>query len=40
MRKGELKRILVIATGALLSPMSYQQKETIPCIAHAVSIEI
>ena len=39
MRKGELKRILVIATGALLSPMSYQQKETIPCIAHAVSIE-
>jgi stage V sporulation protein AD len=39
MRKGELKRILVIATGALLSPMSYQQKETIPCIAYAVSIE-
>jgi stage V sporulation protein AD len=40
MRKGELERILVIATGALLSPMSYQQKETIPCIAHAVSIEM
>lgn len=40
MRKGELKRILVIATGALLSPMSYQQKETIPCIAYAVSIEM
>lgn len=40
MRKGELKKILVIATGALLSPMSYQQKETIPCVAHAVSIEI
>jgi stage V sporulation protein AD len=40
MRKGELRRILVIATGALLSPMSYQQKESIPCIAHAVSIEI
>jgi len=39
MRKGELKRILIVATGALLSPMSYQQKETIPCIAHAVSIE-
>ncbi|WCK54956.1 stage V sporulation protein AD [Aneurinibacillus sp. Ricciae_BoGa-3] len=38
-RKGELKRILVIATGALLSPLSYQQKESIPCIAHAVSIE-
>ncbi|MEW9095424.1 MAG: stage V sporulation protein AD [Clostridiaceae bacterium] len=40
MRKGELKRILVVATGALLSPLSYQQKESIPCIAHAVSIEI
>ena len=40
MRKGELKKILVVATGALLSPMSYQQKETIPCIAHAVSIEM
>ncbi len=39
MRKGDLKRILVAATGALLSPMSYQQKQTIPCIAHAVSIE-
>ncbi len=40
MRKGELKKILVVATGALLSPMSYQQKESIPCIAHAVSIEM
>ncbi len=40
MRKGELKRILIIATGALMSPLSYQQKETIPCIAHAVSIEM
>lgn len=40
MRKGELKKILVVATGALLSPMSYQQKETIPCIAHAVAVEM
>ena len=40
MQKGQLQRILVIATGALLSPMSYQQKETIPCIAYAVSIEM
>lgn len=37
--KGELKRILVVATGALLSPLSFQQGETIPCVAHAVSIE-
>jgi len=40
MRKGELRKILIVATGALLSPMSYQQKESIPCIAHAVSIEM
>lgn len=38
-RQGELKRILVVATGALLSPISYQQGESIPCIAHAVAIE-
>jgi stage V sporulation protein AD len=38
MRKGQLKRILVVATGALLSPLSFQQGESIPCIAHAVSI--
>lgn len=38
-KKGELNRILIVATGALLSPLSFQQKETIPCIAHAVSIE-
>ncbi|WP_019241594.1 MULTISPECIES: stage V sporulation protein AD [Bacillus] len=40
MRKGELNKILVAATGALLSPLSFQQNETIPCIAHAVSIEM
>ncbi len=39
MNKGEIKRMLVVATGALLSPVSFQQKESIPCIAHAVSIE-
>lgn len=39
MRKGELNRILVVATGALLSPLSYQQGESIPCVAHAVAIE-
>jgi len=38
-QEGEWKRILVVATGALLSPISYQQGESIPCIAHAVAIE-
>lgn len=36
---GEYNKILVVATGALLSPLSYQQGESIPCIAHAVAIE-
>lgn len=40
MKKGIYKRILVVATGALLSPISFQQNESIPCIAHAVSIEM
>lgn len=40
MKKGKIKRLLMVATGALLSPLSFQQKESIPCIAHAVSIEM
>lgn len=40
MKAGKIKKMLVVATGALLSPLSYQQKESIPCIAHAVSIEM
>ena len=38
-KKGKLNKILFVATGALLSPTSTQQGETIPCIAHAVVIE-
>lgn len=36
----QLSRILLVATGALLSPTSSQQGENIPCIAHAVSLEM
>lgn len=39
MKQGEWKRILLIATGALLSPLTFQQGESIPCIAHAVAVE-
>ncbi|MGE5704563.1 MAG: stage V sporulation protein AD [Clostridia bacterium] len=39
MREGEWRRMLVIATGALLSPLTFQQGESIPCVAHAISIE-
>lgn len=38
--KGELKRILFVPTGALLSQISTLQGESIPAIAHAVSIEL
>jgi stage V sporulation protein AD len=40
MKQGVYNRILVVATGALLSPLSFQQNESIPCIAHAVAIEM
>ena len=37
-KRGELKNVLFVATGALLSPTSVQQGESIPCIAHLVHI--
>ncbi|QTL98092.1 stage V sporulation protein AD [Iocasia frigidifontis] len=36
---GKLNRVLVIGTGALLSPLSVLQNESVPGIAHAVVIE-
>lgn len=36
----KLKRILIIGTGALMNSTTTQQKESIPGIAHAVSIEV
>ena len=36
---GELRRALVVASGALLSPTSTQQGQSIPGIAYAVSLE-
>lgn len=37
--KKEINKILIVATGALMSPLACQQGESIPCIAHAVAIE-
>lgn len=39
MMQGNLKRVLLIGTGALMSPASVQQGSTIPAVAHAVAIE-
>ena len=38
MRRRELKRLLFCGTGALLSPLTTQQGESIPAVCHAVSI--
>jgi stage V sporulation protein AD len=40
MHKKELNRVLLVATGALLSTTMVNQKLTIPSIAHAVSLEV
>lgn len=39
LRKKKLKRVLLIATGALFSPTMVYQKENIYSIAHAISLE-
>ncbi|MCL6442845.1 MAG: stage V sporulation protein AD, partial [Alicyclobacillus sp.] len=39
LRTGTWRRILVAATGALLSNVSAQQKDSIPCISHAIVFE-
>ncbi|HOK71943.1 MAG TPA: stage V sporulation protein AD, partial [Bacillota bacterium] len=39
MCQNEISRALVVATGALMSPISWQQGESIPCIANAVVLE-
>lgn len=39
MKKGEVNKILLISTGALLSTISPGQGESIPGIAHAIAIE-
>ncbi|MDQ7792944.1 MAG: stage V sporulation protein AD [bacterium] len=36
---GRYRRLLLVCTGALFSPTSYQQGESIPGIAHAVALE-
>lgn len=39
LRSGELKRILFVPTGALLSKISFNEGQNVPGIAHAVVIE-
>lgn len=39
LKSKKMNKILIVATGALMSPVSSMQGETIPGIAHAVAIE-
>ncbi len=39
MEEGEIRRAMLVSTGALMSTISSQQGETIPGIAHAVTVE-
>lgn len=40
MLEGTFKRVLILPTGALLSPVMTNQKQSIPCICHAFSLEV
>lgn len=40
MQEGKLNRVLIIPTGAIFSPTRVFQKESIPSIAHAFSLEV
>lgn len=40
MKKKELKRVLLVATGALMSTTMVNEKMSIPSIAHAISLEV
>ena len=37
---GKIKRVLLVPTGALFSPTLFFQKESIPAVAHAFSLEV
>lgn len=39
MKKGDLKRVLFVPTGALLSPVSFNEGNSVPGIAHGVILE-
>ena len=40
MLRGEFRRVLFVATGALMSPTSSFQGESIPGVAHAVELQL
>ncbi|MBR7142587.1 MAG: stage V sporulation protein AD [Clostridia bacterium] len=39
MRQGLVRRMLLVGTGALMSPVTSMQGKAIPCVAHAIELE-
>ena len=40
MKEQKFKRVLILPTGALFSPTMFFQKDSLPCISHAISLEV
>ena len=40
MKKKDIRRVLLVATGALMSTTMVNEKMSIPSIAHAISLEV
>ena len=40
MEKGKYNKVLIVPTGAIFSPTRVFQKDSIPSIAHAISLEV
>jgi stage V sporulation protein AD len=40
MCNSEIKSALIVATGALLSSLTWQQGESVPCIANAIALQL
>ena len=40
MLAGYYNRVLLCATGALMNPTMINQKNSLPCIAHAITLEV
>ena len=39
MKEKQISKVLLVATGALMNPSMTNEKEAIPSIAHAISLE-
>ena len=40
LKNGNYRKVLICGTGALMNPTMMNQKNSLPCIAHAISLEV